>query len=76
MATLAVRDMCATLSEQHAAIADALPAKPRTDKQLPAARDSISAGRLANCEHLEDNSVRLATKPRCAIKETDVQGTR
>lgn len=48
MATLAVRDMCATVSEQHAAIADSLPAKPRMDKQLPAARDNISAHGLAN----------------------------
>lgn len=32
MATLAVRDMCATKSERHAAIANVLPAKPRLDK--------------------------------------------
>lgn len=48
MATLAVRDMCATVSERHAAIADALPAKPTMDKQLPAAWDSISAHRFAH----------------------------
>lgn len=48
MATLTVRDMCATKSEQHAAIADALPAKPRLDKGLPTAQDSLSAQRWAN----------------------------
>jgi len=48
MATLSVRDMCATVSERHAATADVLPAKPRMDKQLPTAWDSVSAHGLAN----------------------------
>lgn len=48
MATLTVRDMCATVSERHTAIAGALPAKSGMDKQLPTAWDGVSARGLAN----------------------------